>query len=354
MFGFAVALVAQEVAADRAATRWRQHDPNRPRPPVAEPADAAVAVRPPKDAIVLFDGRSLDAWESASGGPAKWKVGTGYLETQPGTGPIVSKERFGDVQLHVEWASPTPPHGTGQNRGNSGVFLMDQFEIQVLDSFKAETYADGQAGAIYGQFPPLFNASRGPGEWQSFDIAFRRPRFDAAGKLLEPARITLFHNGILVQNNEAPIGPTSWLKELPYTNQGDRAPISLQDHDHPVRYRNIWARRLPERPVPEPKDLERPARIVLRTALLDEYAGEYLLNPEPDSAKATIAREEGHLVVKFPFRRRPLALEPISETVFDMPFTYGRWTFKKDNHGKVTSVTFRIGDSEREMKKVKP
>ena len=124
---------------------------------------------------------------------------------------------------------------------------MGQFEIQVLDSYRAETYADGQAGAIYGQYPPLANASRPPGAWQTYDIAFRRPRFDASGHLTEPARITVLHNGILVQNNEEPFGPTSWLKWLPYTDRGGRGPISLQDHDHPVRYRNIWLRELPER-----------------------------------------------------------------------------------------------------------
>ena len=164
---------------------------------------------------------------------------------------------------------------------------MGQFEIQVLDSYKAETYADGQAGAIYGQYPPLFNASRPPGEWQAYDIAFRRPRFDASGKLLEPARITLFHNGILVQNNEEPFGPTSWLKWLPYADQGDRGPISLQDHDHPVRYRNIWLRELPERPAPIAKDLARPKVVTLPTEVLDRYVGQYLLNEKPE-------RPEGH------------------------------------------------------------
>jgi hypothetical protein len=354
VFACLVLLRADDSEQGPLAPRWKQHDIRRPRPPVVEPADTSVAVRPPKDAITLFDGSNLDAWKSASGGPAKWKVGDGYFEVAPGTGSIVSKERFGDMQLHVEWASPKPPGGVGQDRGNSGIFLMDQFEIQVLDSYKADTYADGQAGAIYGQFPPMANASRPPGEWQSYDIAFRRPRFDSAGKLVAPARITVFLNGILVQNNEEPVGPTSWLKELPYTDSGDAGPISLQDHSHPVRFRNIWVRRLSERPAPTPEALARPKIVTVPTALLDEYAGQYLLSPERGGTKATIRREDNHLVISFPFRTRPLVLEPISETVFDMPFTYGKFTFRKDDQGKVTSVLFQIGDSERDMKRVTP
>ncbi|MEJ7636733.1 MAG: family 16 glycoside hydrolase [Singulisphaera sp.] len=262
--------------------------------------------------------------------------------------------KFGDIQLHVEWAAPNPSDGKGQDRGNSGIFLMGEFELQVLDSYKAETYADGQAGAIYGQYPPLFNASRPPGEWQSYDIAFRRPRFDGSGKLLEPARVTLFHNGILVQDNEEPFGFTTWLKWLPYTDIGDRGVISLQDHDHPVRYRNIWLRELPERTAPTAKDLARPRVITLSSEVLDRYAGQYLLNAKPEAPMATITREDGHLVVTFPFRPQPLTLEPISETEFDMPFTDGRFTFRKDDQGRVTGVLFRIGDGEREMKKIAP
>lgn len=345
---------ADEPRAGADAPRWRQHDIRRPTPPRVEPADAPIASRPPKDAVVLFDGSNLDAWKSANGGPATWKLADGSMRTVPGAGAIETYRTFGDIQLHVEWSAPEPPAGVGQDRGNSGVFLMGQFEIQVLDSYKADTYADGQAGAIYGQYPPLFNASRPPGQWQSYDIAFRRPRFDATGKLLEPARVTLFHNGILVQNNEAPFGPTSWLKWLPYTDRGGRGPISLQDHDHPVRYRNIWLRELPERPAPTMENLARPKVVTLPAEVLDQYAGQYLVNAKPDAPKATIVREGGHLVVTFPFRPQPLALEPISETEFDMPYTDGRFTFRKDDQGRVTGVHVRIGDGEREMKRVAP
>ena len=352
--GLLACVAAQEVRTGTTARRWRQHDIRRPKPPVVEPAEGTIAAKPPKDALVLFDGSGLDAWQSPDGGPAKWKVVDGSMVTAPGTGPIETKAKFGDVQLHAEWAAPSPPKGTGQDRGNSGVFLTGRFEIHVLDSYRADTYADGQAGAIYGQYPPLSNASRPPGQWQSYDVAFRRPRFDASGGLLEPARITLFHNGVLVQNNEEPFGPTSWLKWLPYEDKGGRGPISLQDHDHPVRYRNIWVRDLPERPAPTAKDLARPKAVTLPAEVLDRYVGRYLLNEKPDAPEATIAREGGHLTVAFPFRPGALEMEPISETVFDMPFTDGRFTFRTDDRGKVTGVLFRIGDGERDMKKVGP
>src|SRR4051794_13429338 len=280
---------------------WRQHDNHRPKPPVVEPAGGSVANPAPKDAVVLFDGTHLGAWQTPEGRLPGWSVKDGVLETVPGTGPIQTKDKFGDVQLHVEWAAPNPPHGTGQDRGNSGIFLMGQFEVQVLDSYKADTYADGQAGAIYGQYPPLFNASRPPGQWQAYDIAFRRPRFDSSGKLTEPARVTLFHNGILVQDNEEPFGPTSWLKWLPYADQGDRGPISLQDHDHPVRYRNIWLRELPERPAPTARDLARPKVITLPAEVLDRYAGQYRRgDAEAAPPNAPTTRQGGHPGVTVP------------------------------------------------------
>jgi hypothetical protein len=353
--GLVACLASDGDRATVPAVRWRQHDIRRPKPPVVEPAEAAIAARPPRDAIVLFDGTGLDAWRSHSGGAAKWKVAGGVLETVPGTGMIQTRASFGDVQLHVEWAAPSPPHGAGQGRGNSGVFLMGQFEIQVLDSYRADTYADGQAGAIYGQYPPLFNASRPPGEWQTYDIAFRRPRFDRSGKLLEPARVTLFHNGILVQNSEEPFGATSWLEWEKYdASKGERGPIALQDHDHPVRYRNIWLRELPERPAPTAADLARPSTIQLAPEVLDRYTGQYRLNDEPDAPTARITREGDHLTLSLPRRPRPLRLEPTSETRFDMPATDGHFTFLIDETGRVTGVHFRIADGERDWKRVRP
>ena len=277
------------------------------------------------------------------------------MEVAAGSGDIRTRAEFGDCQIHLEWASPVEVRGDGQGRGNSGVFLMGLFEIQVLDSYRADTYADGQAGSIYGQYPPLFNASRPPGEWQSYDIAFRRPRFDDSGRLLEPARITVFHNGILVQNNEEPFGHTSWLEWDPYKGRrGARGPIALQDHDHPVRYRNVWLRELPERPAPTPAQLARPKVITLPTDVLDRYAGRYRHSPRRDSGLAVIAREGDHLTLKLPSRPRPMRLEPISETEFDMPYTDGRFTFLKDETGKVTGVHFRIADGQRDWTRVEP
>jgi hypothetical protein len=159
----------------------------------------------------------------------------------------VSARAFGDVQLHIEWATPSPARGSGQARGNSGVFLMGRYEVQVLDSYQNRTYPDGQAAAIYGQYPPLVNASRPPGEWQTYDIVFRRPRFDANGALVSPARMTVFHNGVLVQDDVELTGPSGHQSRPPYERHADRLPIRLQDHGDPVRFRYIWVRELPER-----------------------------------------------------------------------------------------------------------
>lgn len=337
-----------------AAVRWKQHDMRRPKPAVVRPAAGGAPQAPPGHAVVLFDGSGLDAWKSTSGGKPGWAIVDGCLQTVPGAGAIETKQHFGDVQLHIEWSAPRPPRGVGQDRGNSGVFLMGQFEVQVLDSFQADTYADGQAGSIYGQYPPLFNASRPPGEWQTFDVAFRRPRFDPAGKLVEPARITLFHNGVLVQDNEEPFGPTSWLKWGTYTDLGGRGPISLQDHDHPVRYRNVWLCEVPERPAPGPRELARPKTVKLGAAALDRFAGKYRLGDGPNAALATFTREDDHLMLSLPFRAEPLAALPVSETEFDLPYTDGEFTFQVDASGRVTGVHFRVGDGARDWKRVGP
>lgn len=233
----------------QAVYRWKQHDPNRPAPPVITPATAStqeIAGMPPSDAVVLFDGKDLAHWESKNGGAAKWKVADGYMEVVKGTGDIQSLDKFGDCQVHVEWATPVPASGEGQERGNSGVFLMGKYEIQVLDSYHNRTYADGQAAAVYGQYPPLVNACRAPGQWQTYDIIFHRPRFSSAGKLLRPARVTVLQNGVLVQDNVALTGPTAHGERPPYEAGPDRLPLGLQDHGNPVRFRNIWVRELRE------------------------------------------------------------------------------------------------------------
>jgi hypothetical protein len=248
MPGLMAALAVKEspqTAAQRAGLeKWAIHDLDRPVPPVVDPGPAGPPMPTPSDAIVLFDGKSLSQWEDGKGGPAGWKVENGYAEVVAKTGSIRTKKGFGDCQLHIEWASPVEVKGESQERGNSGVFLMDIYEVQVLDSYDNRTYADGQAAAVYGQYPPLVNACRKPGEWQSYDIVFRRPHFDAAGKVLQPARMTVFHNGILVHDNVELTGPTGHKARPPYKPHADKLPLSLQDHGNPVRYRNIWLREL--------------------------------------------------------------------------------------------------------------
>ena len=226
--------------------KWRVHDADRPHPETVTPGDVPGA--PPSNAIVLFDGTSLDAWQPQA---TPWIVRDGAVVSTPrsegeGENALVSKESFGDVQLHLEFRSPNPPESSSQDRGNSGIWFMQRYEIQILDGYDNPTYADGTVGAIYGWKPPLVNASRPPGEWQSYDIVFERPRFGPDGKLLRPAYITAFLNGVLVQNRQPWLGPTVWRQVGKYEPHGDAAPIQLQDHNSPVSFRNIWVRRLPE------------------------------------------------------------------------------------------------------------
>jgi hypothetical protein len=223
---------------------WAIHDPNRPLPPVVDPGPAGLPAPVPSDAVVLFDGKDLTSWTDAKGNPAKWNVENGFLEVVAKTGSIQTKQGFGDCQLHVEWAAPLEVKGESQERGNSGVFLMNIYEVQVLDGYHNTTYADGTTAAIYGQYPPFVNACRKPGEWQTYDIVFHAPRFDQEKKLVRPATMTVFHNGILVHDNAVLTGPTAHMIRPPYLAHADKLPISLQDHGCPVRYRNIWIREL--------------------------------------------------------------------------------------------------------------
>ena len=231
---------------DNSPARWGIHDEDRPNPPVIDPGTSSTQEQPgepPSDATVLFGGNDLSNWETPNGQSPEWEVQDGYMIV--GDGPIRTKQTFGDVQLHVEFSTPNPPKGEGQGRGNSGVYLMGRYEVQVLDSYQAETYADGQAGALYGQHPPLVNASRAPGEWQTYDIIFHRPHFDEAGVLVEPATMTVLHNGVVVQDDQRLMGPTAYQDRPQYEAHPDELPIMLQDHTNPVRYRNIWVRELP-------------------------------------------------------------------------------------------------------------
>ena len=220
--------------------KWHVHDPARPQPAIVKPGEAAG---PPSDAVVLFDGKDLAAWEKDDGKPAEWKIESGYMEVKPGSGSIRTREAFGDCQLHIEFATPAKVDGSGQGRGNSGVFFMGEYELQVLDSFGNKTYPDGQAGAIYGQHPPLVNAARAPGEWQTYDAVFTAPQFEN-GALKRAGMITVLHNGVAVQANTTILGLTHH-KELPqYKPHAPTGKLGLQDHHNPMRFRNIWLRKL--------------------------------------------------------------------------------------------------------------
>ncbi|MBK9167103.1 MAG: DUF1080 domain-containing protein [Bryobacterales bacterium] len=227
---------------------WRVHDIKRPHPPVVTPG--AQLGMPPSDAIVLFDGKDLSQWEEVGKrqtagrtGPPNWKVENGYFLIAGSSGDLRTKERFGDMQLHVEWAAPPEIDGSGQWRGNSGVILMGRYEIQVLDSWENPTYADGQAASIYGQYPPLVNASRKPGEWQTYDIVFEAPRFEG-NTVAKKANVTVFHNGVLVHHRKEFIGQMAHKIIKPYEPHGAEEPLVLQNHDTKTRYRNVWVRRL--------------------------------------------------------------------------------------------------------------
>ncbi len=199
---------------------------------------------PPSDAIVLFDGSDLSHWRAADGGEAGWRVEDGAMTVVGGTGDISTRQGFGDVQLHIEWQTPAEIESEDQGRGNSGVYFMERYELQVLDSYENRTYSNGQAGAIYKQHIPLVNASRAPGEWQSYDVVFMAPRFAADGTVLRPAYMTVFHNGVLIQNHVELRGPTLYIGEPAYESHADRVPLLLQDHGNPVSYRNIWVREI--------------------------------------------------------------------------------------------------------------
>ena len=234
---------------------WAVHDMNRPQPPVVTPGTFSTPEqpgRPPSDAIILFDGTpsTLDKWEAdkTPAEPTKWVVKDGTLQCVPGSGYIRTKEQFGDCQLHVEWSAPSKVEGSSQGRGNSGVFLMGQTEIQVLDNYQNPTYPDGAAGSLYGVNPPYANALHAPGAWQVYDIIFRRP-VHKDGKLLDSGRFTVMMNGVVIQDStplEGGGGHRGRSKDHPYPDKG---PLKLQDHGNPVRYRNIWCRPLPARAV---------------------------------------------------------------------------------------------------------
>src|SRR6185369_1710527 len=231
---------------------WAVHDPNRPQPKVVTPGSFSTPEqpgKPPSDAIILFDGTDLSQWESAKdGSSAKWVVRDGVMQVLPGSGVIRTKAKFGDCQLHVEWAAPKEVKGDSQGRGNSGIFLMGRVEIQVLDSYNNITYADGHAASVYSVRPPLANAVRPPGEFQVYDIVFRRPIYKD-GQPVDPGYVTVFVNGVLAQDHTTLEGATGHMTRAKLGPFPDKGPLELQDHGNPMRFRNIWYRELPPRAI---------------------------------------------------------------------------------------------------------
>ena len=215
------------------------HDPKRPAPRVIAPAETVDQA--PADAVVLFDGSDLSGWSKVSGGDAGWKVEDGYMEVVPGTGDIQTNAHFGDVQYHLEFACPAEIKGESQGRGNSGVFLMGRYEIQVLDGYENPTYADGITASVYGEYPPLVNVCRPPGQWQTYDILWTAPRFNGVD-LVSPAYATVIHNSVVVHNHVELHGPTGHRDVYPYVAHAPKGPLRLQDHGDLVRFRTIWAR----------------------------------------------------------------------------------------------------------------
>ncbi len=230
--------------------RWMVHDENRPAPPVILPGSCGpekAPVEAPSDAIVLFDGKDLSNWTNDKGEPSRWIVRNGYMESVKGAGFIRTRQLFGSCQLHIEFATPSVVTGSGQGRGNSGVFLQGMYEIQILDSYDNKTYPDGQCGALYGRAVPLVNACCRPGQWQTFDVVYSRPQFDASGKVTRKAMFTVFQNGVLIHDHVELEGGTNWISShavTGYVPHEDKGPLKLQDHSNPVRFRNIWIREL--------------------------------------------------------------------------------------------------------------
>lgn len=224
-----------------AGSAFRVHQQDRPQPTRVTPGrvDALGESPPPSDAVVLFDGKSLDRFK-----PSRWTLRDGAIVAGPG--PLVTKDTYGDCQLHVEWKTPTTLSSRPMNSGNSGIFFMQRYELQVFDSYTCRIYADGSAGSVYAQTPPLVNVCRAPGEWQAYDAHFTAPVF-RGGTVAEPARITALHNGVFIQLETEIKGPTRHLKTLPYKPHAARAPILFQGHGSPVQYRNIWIRDLSPR-----------------------------------------------------------------------------------------------------------
>jgi hypothetical protein len=226
-------------------TSWHVHDGDRPQPRVVTSPKFSEMAAAPSDAVVLFDGTDLSKWKHADGSAGKWKIENGYMEVVPKSGILRTRDEFGDFQLHIELATPVKVEGSGQGRGNNGVNIFGRYEIQVLDSFNNPTYPDGQAAAIYGQTPPLVNSSRGPGEWQTYDIIFEAPRWEGDNQV-KKAYVTVLHNGVVVHHRREILGTTGHRIAPKYGKPQEKGPLELYEHGNPVRFRNIWIRPLGE------------------------------------------------------------------------------------------------------------
>jgi hypothetical protein len=331
---FAIALAIQVPAAPPSPT---SHDAALPAPTVVDPGYPGDQTQPgkaPSDAIVLFNGSDLSQWSDVEGKPTKWIVRDAVMECVRGSGYIRTLRNFGDCQLHVEWATPSKPDGTSQGRGNSGVFLGGmRYEVQVLDSYQNKTYADGSAASVYGQYPPLVNVSRGPGKWQTYDILYTAPRFEPDGKLKAAARVTVFHNGVLVQNNVEVTGPTGWIDRAPYAAHPQKQPIAFQDHGNPVRYRNVWVRELGQ---------TGRAEHTLSRELLDSYAGKYEGAPD-------VLRDGDQLTVNLGGVKLFFFAESL--TKFFCKTTDVQMEFKPGGDGKVAEMVWSLGGDEKMCKR---
>ena len=237
------------LAASRVVPLGAQQPPTDPKrteawSPVPRLVTPGVGTAPPSDAIVLSDGTNLSEWRSANGSAARWTVADGAMTVLKESGDIHTRRAFGDCQLHIEWRTPAVVEGTGQGRGNSGVYLQSRYEVQVLDSYNNATYSNGQAASIYKQYIPLVNASREPGAWQAYDIVFRAPRFAGDGKVVIPGYITVLHNGLLVQDHVELQGNTVYIGTPAYEPHGAKEPLMLQNHGNAVSFRNVWIREL--------------------------------------------------------------------------------------------------------------
>ena len=314
-------------------TGWKTHDLNRPAPKVVTPGEGGNSMKPPSDAVILFDGKNFDSWR---GGVEGWRIVDGAMEFVEKAGPLMTKEEFGDCQLHLEWATPARVEGDGPQRGDSGVFLMNAFELQVLDSYDNPTNADSSAASIFGQYPPLANACRGPEQWQSYDIIFQAPRFDKDGQLQERARMTALHNGVLVQNNSEIFGPTSWLKHRRYAQGKTIGPLRLQDRGSPVRYRNIWIRRLAaQRPQPDPPYPK--AALELPPEKQNRLLGTYRTGKQKEFR---VFEKEGSLYCKlYGVRMKMVAL---SESKFTFEKCAGGISFQLSKDGEVESASLQL------------